>query len=109
MKAAFTPGPWFVGNQHGFNINTIQDREGDGICNVFGVPMHTHAKELPALGDKWANGLANARLIAAAPELYEALLPFGEPHAMGDNYVSFAPRLIEAARAALAKARGGTL
>lgn len=33
--------------------------------------------------------------------LRAALQPFSEPHAMGDNYVKFAPRLIEAARAAL--------
>lgn len=33
--------------------------------------------------------------------LREALKPFAEPHFMGDNYVKFAPRLIEAARRAL--------
>ena len=33
--------------------------------------------------------------------LRAALKPFAEPHAMGDNYVQFAPRLIHAARAAL--------
>ncbi len=33
--------------------------------------------------------------------LRAALRPFAEPHFMGDNYVKFAPRLIEAARAAL--------
>jgi hypothetical protein len=32
--------------------------------------------------------------------LRAALKPFAEAHAMGDNYVRFAPRLIEAARAA---------
>ena len=39
--------------------------------------------------------------------LCEALEPFAEPHAMGDNYVKFAPRLIEAARTALRSIRGG--
>lgn len=33
----------------------------------------------------------------------EAARAFAEPHAMGDNYVSFAPRLIEALRTALAE------
>lgn len=33
--------------------------------------------------------------------LIAALKPFAEPHAMGDNYVRFAPRLIDAARKAL--------
>jgi hypothetical protein len=31
----------------------------------------------------------------------EALRPFAEPHGMGDMYVQFAPRLIQAARKAL--------
>lgn len=38
-------------------------------------------------------------------ELCAALRPFAEPHGMGDNYVQFAPRLIQAAREALAKHR----
>lgn len=46
------------------------------------------------------DALANVR------ELLEALRPFAEPHAMGDNYVQFAPRLIRAARAAIAKVEG---
>ena len=33
--------------------------------------------------------------------LRAALKPFAEPHAMGDSYVQFAPRLIEASREAL--------
>lgn len=33
--------------------------------------------------------------------LEQALMPFAEPHTMGDNYVKFAPRLIDAARKAL--------
>ena len=37
--------------------------------------------------------------------LVGALEPFAEPHAMGDNYVKFAPRLILAARNALAQYR----
>lgn len=37
----------------------------------------------------------------AIEKLRTALTPFAEPHFMGDNYVRFAPRLIEAARAAL--------
>lgn len=45
-----------------------------------------------------ANSCAKDKEIA---RLREALKPFAEPHAMGDNYVKFAPRLIEAARRAL--------
>lgn len=39
-------------------------------------------------------------------ELEEALRPFAERHHMGDQYVSFAPRLIEQARATLQQDRG---
>lgn len=39
--------------------------------------------------------------------LERALKPFAEPHFMGDNYVKFAPRLIETARAALSTDQGG--
>jgi hypothetical protein len=45
------------------------------------------------------------KLMADAADRIErieaALRPFAEPHAFGDSYVRFAPRLIEAARAAL--------
>ena len=44
------------------------------------------------------------RLKALNAEMLEALRPFAEPHKMGDNYVRFAPRLIETARAVIAKA-----
>jgi hypothetical protein len=43
---------------------------------------------------------------AEIERLRAALKPFAEPHAMGDNYVQFAPRLIEAARAALGPLKG---
>lgn len=36
-------------------------------------------------------------------EMAEALRPFAEPHAMGDSYVSFAPRLLVDARTALTR------
>lgn len=42
----------------------------------------------------------------AALELLTALEAFAEPHFMGDHYVRFAPRLIQNARAAIAKAKG---
>lgn len=54
---------------------------------------------------------ANARFILqcvnSRAALVEALKPFGEPHGMGDAYVQFHPRLIAAARAALALAKEG--
>jgi hypothetical protein len=61
---------------------------------------------IPYIGRSEQN--ANARLISAAPELYEALDELlnysgGAEHALDDPYV------VERAEAALAKARGETL
>ena len=70
----FTPGPWEVGMRGGFNANLICDRSGENehtdnaICSVFGMYQHQDVDE-----QKDSKGLANARLIAAAPELLEAL------------------------------------
>jgi hypothetical protein len=44
-------------------------------------------------------------LRATIADLVKALEPFAEPHPMGDAYVRFNPRLLVAARAALAKAK----
>lgn len=73
-KQAHTPGPWEVGTREGFNANTVYDRSGKdshgdkSICDVFGIPMHKFAKDVQE-----AEGMPNARLIAAAPELLAAL------------------------------------
>lgn len=85
---AFTPGPWSVGGGTGF-LNQIEIRPSIGC--VYGA------------GDELK---ANARLIAASPDLYEALrnmheaaelvLAGAEPHTLMAAY--------DSARAALAKA-----
>jgi hypothetical protein len=60
----FTPGPWRI-NRHGFETSYLCHEfiEGDSGIAVFGVWHPENHKEQEA----------NARLIAAAPELYEAL------------------------------------
>ena len=69
-----TPGPWEVGMRGGFNANIIFDRSGEdlhsdnGICLVYGMYQHQNIDE-----QKDSKGLANARLIAAAPELLSEL------------------------------------
>jgi hypothetical protein len=74
MSTQHTPGPWEVGMRGGFNANMIYDRSGDdlhsdnAICSVFGMYQHRDIDE-----QKDSKGLANARLIAAAPDLLEAL------------------------------------
>jgi hypothetical protein len=64
-----TAGPWRVGKEteYGtFNPTTVQTETGEGIANVFGIPLHT---KLEQLDDTSAEGLANAKLIAASPEM----------------------------------------
>lgn len=93
----FTPGPWVVCPDVGHQI-PVASVAMDGIkLNVSHVA-----------GIRNGEGAANARLIAAAPELYEALemlLRLDEEHQRGadDDDVCFEVRT---AKTALAKARG---
>jgi hypothetical protein len=54
-----TPGPWRVGDGGSWGA-MVKDGNGDGIC-------------IPCSGRLGPTDAANARLIAAAPELLEAL------------------------------------
>lgn len=84
MKTQHTPGPWEV-------------RGGNVIENPSGVNI---AKAWMTDGEEEC---ANARLIAAAPDLLKALIDV-----MSDPYFSKAPTRYEHARAAIAKAEGRT-
>ncbi len=92
VRAAFTPGPWFVETEQtadGSNLLVIDKENWRTVADCDGGTMGQHSVE---------QAEANARLIAAAPELYEAL------GALVDNdYVRHED--MERARAALAKAR----
>lgn len=93
-KTAWTPGPWRVGNPP-----------------VSGPsPRHIHVSG-PTVGSGVVARLlpkreADARLISAAPDLYEAL---AEVRRVGDDKLAFRSEWVAAvakADAALAKARG---
>jgi hypothetical protein len=64
----FTPGPWFF-------VEDIRD-ESDGFTYIAGYDIKSNSAEIVGCegisGDSDEN-LANARLIAAAPDLLEAL------------------------------------
>lgn len=75
MSSKHTPGPWAVHdhptdpNQFGHHVTTV---DGLTICSVtYQLPVQT------AKGAKEATRVANARLIAAAPEMFEALDTIG--------------------------------
>jgi hypothetical protein len=67
-KATFTPGPWYDQNAWGERIN-IRDEASDYVLAVVDDGGHVD----PEFSLDWEVMQANGRLIAAAPELCEAL------------------------------------
>lgn len=106
----FTPGPW---RQLGYEIVGGEGTpQGRSICQMTcgsttGAPIFApfrkeHREHEPIIN-------ANARLIAAAPELYAALaclVDDAESHQDGDDRSMTLDITISRARAALAKATG---
>ena len=86
-----TPGPWFQGNKEGRKKPTVSTKRGGTIAMLAGVSVQTDA---------------NARLIAAAPDLLGAVEAFvsyeGNP-----DFAKWA-KIVDNARAAIAKAKGET-
>lgn len=81
MKTQHTPGPWII-NEHtnkNFGIDLTEGKKGKVICNVTSHYIAEHKE-----------AQANSRLIAAAPELLDALQSITETlHQMKrDNTVS---------------------
>ena len=92
-KVAFTPGPW------GF----------DGVWQIVeaGQP-HSRVAFLPSDHAKYASSVSNGHLIAAAPEMYEALKRargYVKPSHSGDVQADADLRAIDAA---LLKATGAS-
>jgi len=102
MSAQHTPGPWVQHPSYPWIIKTdyrpIADVEdGLTVCNTAG---HENSGFFPTPGE----GRANARLIAAAPELLAALQNLADRvYAEGSAYCA---EEVEEARAAIAKATG---
>jgi hypothetical protein len=104
-----TPGPWIL---VGSEVHDRPTRFDDDGVRVGETPcMIASASIMPNKGQREAN----ARLIAAAPELLEALRNmvewYGHRHGMGLSDVLFPiaqqPSQIQAAMSAIAKATGG--
>ena len=110
----YTPGPWRVGEQTEKQHTRIEQcsARGDGQWSITVGWVNDDANTVPdadgRLGETWK---ANARLIAAAPDLLEALdhcekilnAWFADP---GDDPGRRAMAAVNKARAAIAKAEG---
>lgn len=98
-ETRWTPGPWIAYPNQDENLFYIAQQDGapytPGYSDVCGLSCHTWD------GERFTVQQANAHLIAAAPELFEAL----EEMLAECEDDEFAPHVMEA-KAALAKARG---
>lgn len=90
-----TPGPWVVGNTDPLLFGKQRGQGTEPIGFVYGPSF-------PERSDLGKEAIANARLIAAAPELLEALKNLLESHLAG-NVIGADVR---EAQEAIAKATG---
>lgn len=98
-----TPGPWIVSDTtneiDGMDVRsfTVTTREGKVIMDALNSDVIEITSELPTDCDDYTRyydwqSLANARLMAAAPELYNALsalVDVFEPYEGGDAYAAW--------------------
>lgn len=97
MESRHTPGPWAVGNTDPLLFGKSQGNRTEPLGFVYGPA-------LPEKSELGRRALANALLIAAAPELLEALQ--GVLHEYRDGY---GLACVEQVRAAIVKATGHSL
>ena len=109
MKARFTPGPWvFDGQNAGMTYSA-----GYGLLNESGESIGIHVDCSHGFVNKHGEGVseANANLIAAAPDMYEALRAGIEvlTALYGQRKDGPGKQAFEKMRKALSKARGETV
>lgn len=109
-KEKFTPGPWFVSEDitrdRDINCHYVGDEYIAGFNIESGAKEIVSCEGIPGCGDEERS---NAHLIAAAPDLYEALSELVEEIGVELKAIVGVfgeSREITKARAALAKARG---
>jgi hypothetical protein len=100
-ETKWTKGPWSVGARFIEGENEVLDAEGFSVADpsIFASRKARNGRIVKRVRPV-EEQVANANLIAAAPELYEALDAFMRLGTMDDQSA------IDAARAALSKARG---
>ena len=101
-----TPGPWYSDSKGNIWRNHPSDlyENGGGIAGD--RPLGTAYVGWHGKGEQGYPINANARLIAAAPEILEALREIAELADKVDSWQSFPPEPIQKAYAAIAKATG---
>jgi hypothetical protein len=110
MSTQHTPGQWVVGSksEYGtYNANMIFDSQGGSVAMVYGLPSNTMLEKMN--GEQYADGKARANLIAAAPDLMEALQDLFDAdmeHVLMGDGKDDQIEAIAKARAAIAKATG---
>ena len=97
MMGKYTPGPWTVDESH-INGSINAGKRHVALANFY----NCHDEEMRVTRDQQK---ANTQLIAAAPDIYEALkiileYPYGDASPLDD------PLVMERARAAIRKAEG---
>jgi len=98
MNAQHTPGPWEIGDRDIYGADGFAVAEFDGVFIARNADPAKHPSEPGQCVDRSPDEVsANARLIAAAPELLEALEAV-------DSEVRLDGRLQDLVNAALAKA-----
>lgn len=113
-----TPGPWLhSGPQSSVSFTDVQFADGTRMGRMATSVVH-HSKpgypmvRVGAISDDPAEVVANARLIAAAPDLLEALKHLSDVYEsiwvkMSDGEMAIVRGAWECAEAAIAKAEGG--
>ena len=74
MSAAHTPGPWNADGGYGHHGLALTGPNGEGLGHVRALIPSGAMKHGMDVWMKWAEGQANAHLIAAAPDLLAALI-----------------------------------
>ena len=94
MSAKHTPGPWLIADSD--LVYALHEHKGRQV-NRFSAAIDHY----PSQGGTADEGKANARLIAAAPDLLEALAGI-----IKDYWLDIPLWRVKAARVAIAKATG---
>lgn len=114
MKTKHTPGKWYQSHrqipndENGGYATQVYTEDGETIATLHWYPMPPqkeihNGKEVSVTGTYRS---ANARLIAAAPELLEALIEIDRLYGDRSDYIGEYKKAWEKTKAAIKKAQG---